>query len=86
MAEFVLKNSIFEFNSKAYQQKSGTPIAAKFTPPYACIYMGQLNKFLEMQSKEPPTWSRYIDDIFFYLDSWWTGTRKIFEGFKKFYP
>ena len=55
MAEFVLKNSIFEFNSKAYQQKSGTPIAAKFTPPYACIYMGQLNKFLEMQSKEPPT-------------------------------
>ena len=26
MAEFVLNNNIFEFNSKAYQQKSGTAI------------------------------------------------------------
>ena len=50
MAEFVLNNNIFEFNSKAHQQKSGTTIGTKFTPPYV--------------------WLRYIDDIFFYLDSW----------------
>ena len=38
-------------------------------------------KFLETQSIKPLIWLRNIDDIFFYLDSWWTGTRKIFKGF-----
>ena len=33
MAEFVLNNNIFEFNSKAYQQKSGTAIGTKFAHP-----------------------------------------------------
>ena len=28
-----------EFNSKAYQQKSGTAIGTTFAPSYACIYM-----------------------------------------------
>ena len=37
MAEFVLNNTIFEFNSKAYQQKSGTTTETRFAPPYACI-------------------------------------------------
>ena len=54
MAEFVLNNNIFEFNSKAYRQKSGTAIGIKFTPPYACIYMGEVEqKFLKTQSKKP---------------------------------
>ena len=59
MAEFVLNNNIFEFNSKAYQQKSRTAIGTKFSPPYACIYMDQVEqKFLETQSKKPRIWSR----------------------------
>ena len=33
MAEFVLKNNLFEFNSKVYQQKSGTAIGTKFALP-----------------------------------------------------
>ena len=54
IAEFVLNNNIFEFNSKAYRQKSGTAIGIKFTPPYACIYMGEVEqKFLKTQSKKP---------------------------------
>ena len=69
MGEFVLNNNIFEFNSKAYQQKSA--IGTKFAPRYACIYMDEVEqKFLETQSKKPLIWLRYIDDIFFYLDSW----------------
>ena len=32
MVDFVLNNNIFEFNSKAYQQKSGTAIGTKFAP------------------------------------------------------
>ena len=71
MAEFVLNNNIFEFNSKAYQEKSDTAIGTKFLPPYGCIYMDEVEqKFLEMQSKKTHIWLSYIDDIFFYLDSW----------------
>ena len=39
MAEFVLKNNLFQCNNKVFQQISGTSIGTKFTPPYACIYM-----------------------------------------------
>ena len=37
MAEFVLKNNFFEFDSKVFQQIAGTAIGIKFAPPYACI-------------------------------------------------
>ena len=37
MAEFVLSNNFFEFNSDTFQQISGTAIGTKFAPPYACI-------------------------------------------------
>ena len=37
MAKFVLKNNLFEFNSKVFQEISGTSIGTKFAPPYACI-------------------------------------------------
>ena len=66
IAEFILNNNIFEFNSKAYQQKSGTAIGTKFALPYACIYMNEVEQnFLETQSKKPLIWLRYIVDIFF---------------------
>ena len=48
MAEFVLKYNLFEFNSKAFQQISGTAIGTKFAPPCACIYMDRVEQdFLE---------------------------------------
>ena len=47
MAEFVLDNNIIELNSKAYQLKSGAAIGTKCVPPYASIYMDQVEqKFL----------------------------------------
>ena len=66
MAEFVLKNNFFEFDTNVYQQISGTAIGTKFAPLYACIFMSQLEtKFLENQNLKPLVWFRYIDDIFF---------------------
>ena len=54
MAEFVSGNNRFDFNSKTYQQKSGTAIGTKFAPPYACIYMDEVEqKPLQTQSKKP---------------------------------
>ena len=66
MASFVLKNNFFEFNDVVMQQISGTAIGTKFGPPYACIFMDQIeNEFLKTQSLQPLVWLRYIDDIFF---------------------
>ena len=67
MAQFVLKNKFFKFNNNVFQQISGTGIGTKFAPPYACIFMGQIeNKFLRTQSHQPMVWFRYIDDIFLF--------------------
>ena len=80
MAEFVLKNNYFEFDRSVYQQVSGTAIATKFAPPYACIFMDRLeNSFLETQSLKPLVWLRYIDDIFFI----WTHSEEELKEFMR---
>ena len=63
MAEFVLSNNFFEFNSDTFQQISGTAIGTTFALPYACIYMDQVEqKFVATQINQPLIWLRYIDD------------------------
>ena len=37
MTEFFLKNKLFEFENKVFQQISGTTIGTKFALNYACI-------------------------------------------------
>ena len=50
MAEFVLQNNFFEFNWEVKRQKSGTAIGTKFAPPYACIFMDEVEtEFLKSQ-------------------------------------
>ena len=39
IAEFVLKNNYFEFDSKVKKQISRTAIGTKFAPPYPCIFI-----------------------------------------------
>ena len=78
MAEFVLSNNFFEFNSVTFQQISVTAIGNTFAPPYACIYMDQVEqKFLAAQINQPLIWLRYIEDIFFI----WTHGEKELEKF-----
>ena len=67
MAEFDLKNNNFEFNSNVKHQISGTAICMKFSPPYACIYVGYMeNQFLKNEQIQPWISFRYIDDIFLF--------------------
>ena len=55
MAEFVLKNNYFKFSDKVYQQISGIAAGTKFAPPYACIFMDQVeSKFLQTQKFQSP--------------------------------
>ena len=54
MAEFVLENTFFEFNGEFKRQKTGTAIGTKFAPPYACIFMDEVEtEFLESQELQP---------------------------------
>ena len=67
MADFVLKNNLFEFYCKFYQQISGTAIGTKFARSYACIFMDCVEKeFLKTQAIKPWLWKRFIDDIFLF--------------------
>ena len=69
MAEFVLKN-VFEFNGTVKKQILGTAIGTKWVPSYACIFMSEFEtRFIESQQNKTLVWFRYIDDIFFYLDT-----------------
>ena len=49
MAEFILKKSFFEFETKIIQQVSGTAIGTMFAPPYVCLFMDRIeNDFLDI--------------------------------------
>ena len=78
MAEFVLKNNYFEFNSTFKHQISGTAIGTKFAPPYACIFMDYIEReFLKSEQIQPWIWFRYIDEIFFI----WIASEKELDEF-----
>ena len=48
MAQFVLQNNYFEFNGETKQQISCTAIGPTFAPPYAGIFMDQVeSEFLK---------------------------------------
>ena len=67
MAEFVLKNNFFEFNGGVKRQISGTAIGTKFAPPYACIFIDEVEtEFLKSEELQTFLWLRYINDIFLY--------------------
>ena len=66
LAEVVLRNNVFQFNSKTYKQKRGTAIGTKCAHTYAIIFMAELEeKILNTCTLKPLIWWRYIDDIFF---------------------
>ena len=46
LAECVLKNNIFEHNLSFYKQLRGTAIGTKMAPPYAIIFLGDLEERL----------------------------------------
>ena len=75
MTDFVLKNIFFEFNGEVKLQKYGTAIGTKFAPPYACIFMDEVEtEFLKSHELQPFLWLRYIDDMFFI---WTHGEEKL---------
>ena len=65
-AEIVLNNNILQFNEETLKQLRGTAIGTKFAPPYAIIFMADLEeRTLKDIELRPSLWWRYVDDIFF---------------------
>ena len=82
MAEFVLKNNIFEFNGNVKQQVAGTAIGTKFAPLYACIYMDEVEtEIVKKQELNPLVWFRCMIDIFFI---WNHSDDELLENLNKF--
>ena len=80
MEDSVLKNNLFEFDCKFYQQISGRAIGTKLVPPYGCIFMDYIEtEFLKTQAIKPWLWKRFIDDIFFI----WTDSEENLSKFLK---
>ena len=66
MAEFILKNNFFEFETKIIQQISEATIETRFAPPYACLFMDRIdNAFFDSEIFKPWLGLRYIDVVFF---------------------
>ena len=67
LTEIVLKNNIFEFDEKTFRQVHRTAIGTKFAPPYAILFMADLEeKILSAFEEKPMIWWRYIADIFLF--------------------
>ena len=87
MAELVLKNNLFEFDNKVFQQISGNAIGAKFVPPDACIHMDRVEQdFLETQELQPFLWLRSVDKIFCIWTHGKEELKKFTEKFNNFTP
>ena len=71
LAECVLKNNIFEYNTRYFKQKQGTAIGTEMAPSYPILFMDTLDQqFLQSSPLKLLIWWRYIDDIFVYLATW----------------
>ena len=65
LAEYVLKNNIFEHNLSFYKQLWGTAICTKMAPPYPIIFLGDLEeRFFSDCDISSIVRRRYIDDTF----------------------
>ena len=75
LAECVLKNKIFEHNLSFLKQLRRTAIGTQMAPPYAIIFMRDLEERILLSCTfKPLVWWRYIDYIFLL---WQPGEEKL---------
>ena len=87
LAECVLKNNIFEHNSRFFKQLRGTAIGTKMAPPYAIIYLGYLEENILRDSElKPLAWWRYIDDIFMLWQHGEKELKKFLDALNCYHP
>ena len=69
LAENVLKNNIFQFNKKILKQLKDTAIGTNFAPPYAILFMANLEeRILEDIELQARIWWMYLYAYIFHLE------------------
>ena len=87
LAECGLKKNIFEQNLSFYKQLKGTAIGTKMAPPYAIIFLGDLEeKIYSDYDISPIVWGRYIDDIFMLRQHGEKDLKKFLEILNSYHP
>ena len=62
---FMLSNSYCRFGEDVYRQRMGVAMGNRLAPPFAILFMHNLeSRFLATSPEKPSVWVRYIDDIF----------------------
>lgn len=78
---FVLENNYFEFENKIYRQLFGTAMGTKMAPPYANIFLADLEEKYIFQHnsfiQNITIYLRFLDDIFLI----WHGDRQQLNNF-----
>ena len=87
LAECVLKNNIFEHNLPFFKQIRGTATGTKMAPPYAIIFMGDLEEqILQDCSFKPLVWWGYIDDTFLLLQHGEENLKEFLDILNRYHP
>jgi hypothetical protein len=84
---FVLKENYFKFQDQCYQQVSGTSMGTSCAPPYANIFMYQLEmRLLDGYQQFMFLYKRYIDDCFFIWHGSEVSLHNMFNRAAEFHP
>ena len=87
LAESVLKNKNFEHNLLFSKPLRETAIGTKMAPPYAVIFLGDLEeRFFSCCDISPLLWGRYTDDIFMLWQHGENELKKFLEILNSYHP
>ena len=87
LAEFVLKNNIFEHDRSVFKQLRGTATGTKITPPYTIIFMDSLEEHILSNSLlKPLVWWRYNDDKLMVWEHGEEELKKFLEALNCYHP
>jgi hypothetical protein len=68
LTKLCMRQNVFQFNGKYYEQINGTAMGNPLSPFLADIFMSKFETDLRKQSNFPKIWLRYVDDIFAIID------------------
>ena len=72
---FVLENNYFKFNNTVFRQRRGVAMGNHLAPPFAIIFMDQLEqRMLRTAIRQPEFFVRYVDDC---LMAWLHGEEEL---------
>ena len=77
LLQLVLNNNYFKFGQRVYRQRQGVAMGNHLAPPFAIVFMDQLEQKMLRQAKlKPASYDRYVDDC---LVVWTHGERNLLK-------